>query len=69
MAVAHSMFTLGVGVQLFWAAFHMPMTVVPLKVALGWDKFDIWVFQKNKNDVTLDTHLHDYHTRNICTTL
>ena len=40
MAVACSIFTLGWGVQLFWAAFDMPMTVVPLKVALGWDKFD-----------------------------
>ena len=35
MAVARSIFTLGGGVQLFWAAFDMPMTVVPLKVALG----------------------------------
>ena len=38
----------------------MPMIVVPLKVALGLDKFDFWAFQKNNNDVTLDTHLHDY---------
>ena len=35
----------------------MPMTVVPLKVALGWDKFDLWAFQKNNHDVTLDSHL------------
>ena len=33
-------------VLLFWAAFDMPMTVVPLKVALGWDKFDFWTFKK-----------------------
>ena len=46
MAVAHSIFTLDGGVQLFWAAFDMPVTVVPLKVALGWDKFDFWAFKK-----------------------
>ena len=46
MAVAHSIFTLGGVVQLFWAAFDMPMTVVPLKVALGWDKFDFWALKK-----------------------
>ena len=44
MAVARSIFTLD-GVQLFWAAFDMPVTVVPLKVVLGWDKFDFWAFQ------------------------
>ena len=44
MAVACSIFTLDGFVQLFWAAFDMPMTVVPLKVALGWDKLDFWVF-------------------------
>ena len=48
---------------MFWAAFDMPMTVVPLKVALGWGKFDFWAFQKNNHDMTLDTHLHDYHIR------
>ena len=40
MAVARSIFTLDEGVQLFWAAFDMSVTVVPLKVTLGWDKFD-----------------------------
>ena len=40
MAVAHSIFTLDGWVQLFWAAFDMPVTVVPLKVALGLQKFD-----------------------------
>ena len=34
------------GVQLFWAAFDMPMTVVSLKVALGLGKFDFWAFKK-----------------------
>ena len=34
MAVARSIFTLDGWVQLFWAAFDMPITVVPLKVAL-----------------------------------
>ena len=33
MAVACSIFALDEGVQLFWAAFDMPMTVEPLKVA------------------------------------
>ena len=60
MAVAHSIFTLDGWVQLFWAAFDMPVTVVPLKVALGQDKFDFWAFQKNNHDVTLDNHLLDY---------
>ena len=60
MAVAHSIFTLVGGVQLLWAAFDMPVTVVPLKVALGLQKFDFWAFQKNNHDVPLDIHLHDY---------
>ena len=46
MAVAHSIFTLDGWVQLFWEAFDMPVTVVSLKVALGWDKFDCWAFLK-----------------------
>ena len=40
MAVAHSIFTLDGGFQLFWAAFDLPMTVVPLKVALRLKKLD-----------------------------
>ena len=44
---------------MFWVAFVPILAVVPLKVALGWDKFDFWVFKKNKHDVTLDKHLHD----------
>ena len=45
--LAEPIFTLGGGgVQLFWAAFDMPVTVVPLKVALELDKFDFWAFQK-----------------------
>ena len=60
MAVARSIFTLGGRVQLFWTAFDQIFTVVPLKVALGWQKFYFWVFQKNNHDVTLDTHLHDH---------
>ena len=40
-------------VQLFWAAFDMPMTGVPLKVALGYKKIVFWLFQKNNYDVTL----------------
>ena len=38
LAVAHSKFILDGWVQLFWAAFDMPMTVVPLEVALGYKK-------------------------------
>ena len=49
MAVAHSIFNLGGRVQLFWTAFDMPMTGVPLKVALGWHKFDFWAFKKNNH--------------------
>ena len=49
MAVARSIFTLGGWVQLFWTAFDMPMTVVPLEVALGWQKFNFWAFKKNNH--------------------
>ena len=35
------------GVQLFWTAFDIPMTVVPWKVALGLEKIDFWAFQRN----------------------
>ena len=49
MAVARSIFTLGGPVQLFWTAFDMPMTGVLLEVALGWQKFYFWVFQKNNH--------------------
>ena len=47
MAVAHSIFTLGGCVQLFWTAFDMPVTGVPLEVELGWQNFYFWAFQKN----------------------
>ena len=49
MAVARSIFTLGGGFQLFCTAFDMPMTGVPLKVALGYKKIVFWAFQKNKH--------------------
>ena len=35
MAVACSIFTLDGWAQLFWAAFDMPVTGLPLEVALG----------------------------------
>ena len=38
MAVAGSIFILDGWVQFFWAAFDMPVTGVPLKVALGYKK-------------------------------
>ena len=49
MAVARSIFTLDGGFQLFCAAFDMPVTGVPLEVALGWQKFYFWAFQKNNH--------------------
>ena len=60
MAVAPSIFTLDGKVQFFWAAFNMPMAVVPLKVALGLGKFDFWAFQKNNHEVALTLQLCDY---------
>ena len=60
MAVARSIFTLGGWVQLFWTAFDMPMTGVPLKVALGYKKIVFCVFQKNNHGHTLRLHLPDY---------
>ena len=45
---------------MYWAAFDMTVTGLQLRGALGWDKFDFWVFQKNNNDVTLDILLHDF---------
>ena len=53
MAVAHSIFTLGGHVQLFSTAFNMPLTGVPLEVALGYQKNYSWAFQKNNHEVTL----------------
>ena len=49
MAVACSIFNLGGQIQLFWTAFDMPVTGVPLKVALGYKKNVLWVFQKNNH--------------------
>ena len=45
-ALADPIFTLVLGFQSFWAAFNLLVTVVPLKVALGWGKIDFWVFKK-----------------------
>ena len=38
MALVDQIFTLDGGVQLFWAASDPILAVVPLKVALGWEK-------------------------------
>ena len=54
MAVACSIFTLGGRVQLFWTAFDMPVTGVPLKVALGY-KFFFGCFKKIIMDIHLTT--------------
>ena len=51
MALARSIFTLGGWVQLFWTAFDMPVTGVLLEVALGWQKFYFWAFQKNNQAI------------------
>ena len=53
MAVSCSIFTLGGWVQLFQAAFDLIFTVVTLKVALGWHKFDFWALKK----IIMDIHL------------
>ena len=58
MAVAHSIFTLGGWVQLFWTAFDMPVTWVPLEVALGWQKFYFWAFPKNNHARVCQVSLH-----------
>ena len=50
-ALANPIFTLVVGFQLFWAAFDLLVTVVPLKVDLGWEQIDFWVFQKNNHTI------------------
>ena len=60
MAVARSIFTLGGQVQLFWTAFDMPVTGVPLKVALGYKKMFFLALQKNNHRQSLDNHLPDY---------
>ena len=59
MAVAHSIFTLGGGFQLFCTAFDMPMTGVALKVALGYKTIVFWAFQKNCHGHKLRLHLGD----------
>ena len=53
MAVAHSIFTLGGCVQLFWTDLYPMFTVVPLNVALGWHKFDFWALKKIIRQVTV----------------
>ena len=45
MAVARSIFTLGGRVQLFWTAFDMAVTGVPLKVALGYKQNFLGVYK------------------------
>ena len=48
------------GGELFWAAFDMPITVVPLKVSLGYKQIVFRAFQKNNHGPPLDIHLPDY---------
>ena len=58
--MARSIFTLHGQFQLFWIAFDMPMTGVPLEVALGWQKFYFWAFQKNNHASVCQVYVHDY---------
>ena len=44
MTLADPIFTLDGEFQLFWAAFDLLVTVVPLKVALGLEQIDFWSF-------------------------
>ena len=60
MTVALSIFTLGGAVQLFWAAFDLHMTVVPLKVALGYKKIVFWPLKKKLSKKLTWLHLCDY---------
>ena len=55
MAVASSILTLGGWVQLFWTAFDMAVTGVPLEVALGYKKLFFGCFKK----IIMDIHLPD----------
>ena len=57
MDVAHTIFTLDGWVQLFWAAFDMPVTGVPLKVALGYKKIVFWALKKIIEKNSLVSHL------------
>ena len=53
MAVAQSIFILDGWVQLFWAAFDMPVTGVPLKGALLYKKLCFGCFK----EIIMDIHL------------
>ena len=44
---------------MFWAPFDMPVTVVPLRVALGLEKIDFWAFQKNNHSSAHQVTPHD----------
>ena len=57
MSVACSIFTLGGPVQLFWAAFDMPVTGEALKVALGYKKNCFLGVLKNNRKNALVSHL------------
>ena len=59
-ALADPIFTLDGGFQLFWTAFYMPVTGVPLEVALGWQKFYFWAFQKKNHASVTQVAVHDY---------
>ena len=51
MALADPIFTLDGWVQFFWAAFDLPVTMVPLKVALGLKN---WIYSYLKKIIEKD---------------
>ena len=56
IAKACLIFNLDRGFQLFLSAFDVSVTGVPLKVAIGLEKIDIWAFKKIKMGIlTSDT--------------
>ena len=60
MALADPIFTLDGEFQLFWAAFYMPVTVLPLKVALGLKKMSFGNLKKNNHTSARQVYVHDY---------
>ena len=50
-------FTLDREFQLFWAAFDLCVTVVPLKVALGLEKIEFWALKKKITQVPVKCNL------------
>ena len=60
MALDDPIFILVVGFHLFWTAFDLLVTVVPLKMALGLQKNYFWAFQKNNHTSVCQVNPHDF---------